>query len=108
DPGVGEGLVDQRGVLGVAITDEESDLKQVSAVLQVHDQVADGLPYPSVGGVRGGAENPYAPAGVVDGGEDVLELPGQSDGLDEVHREDRLGLRAQECSPGDGRAVWGR
>jgi hypothetical protein len=38
-----------------------------------------------MGGVRGGAEDPDVPAGVVDGGEDVLALPDQGDGLDEVH-----------------------
>jgi hypothetical protein len=47
-------------------------------------------------------------AGVVDGGEDVLALPGQGDGFDEVHRQDRLGLGAQEGSPGHGRALRGR
>lgn len=56
-------------------------------------------------GVRSGAENSYASTGVVDGGEDVLALPGQGDGLDEVDRQDPLGLRAQEASPRHGRAL---
>jgi hypothetical protein len=50
--------------------------------------------------MRGGAEN--APASVVDGGEDVLALAGESDGLDEVDRQDRLGLGAQQVDPCDG------
>ncbi|WP_330275954.1 hypothetical protein OG205_10240 [Lentzea sp. NBC_00516] len=33
---------------------------------------------------------------VVDGGENVLALTGKCDRLDEVHRQDRLSLRAQE------------
>jgi hypothetical protein len=57
--------------------------------------------------VRGGAENTDAPASVVDGSEDVLALSGEGDGLDEVHRQDRLGLGAQEASPRDGRPLRG-
>jgi hypothetical protein len=34
-----------------------------------------------MGGVRGGFENADASASVVDGGEDVLALPGECDGL---------------------------
>lgn len=46
-----------------------------SGTLQIHEQVADDLRHLSMGGVRGGAEDPYAPTGVVDGGEDVLPRP---------------------------------
>jgi hypothetical protein len=44
--------------------------------------------------VCGGAEHSDASVGVADRGEDVLALSGQGDGVDEVHREDRLGLGA--------------
>jgi hypothetical protein len=54
--------------------------------------VADGLRSPGMRGVRGGAENVDVSAGVVDGGEDVLALSDESDGFDEVDRQDRLGL----------------
>jgi hypothetical protein len=55
--------------------DEEPDPREVSGVLQVHEQVADGLRNPGMCGVRGGAENADAPASVVDGGEDVWRCP---------------------------------
>jgi hypothetical protein len=58
----------------------------VSGVLEVHEQVPDGLGDPGTGGVRSGADYPYTPAGVVDDGENVLTLTGQRDRLDEIHR----------------------
>jgi hypothetical protein len=57
DLGAAENLVDLRGLLGVAVADEEPDLCDVSGVVSVHDQVADGLRNPGVCGVRGRAEN---------------------------------------------------
>ncbi len=36
---------------------------------------------------------------------DVLALPGEGDGLDEVHREDGFGLGVKEGGPGDVRAL---
>jgi hypothetical protein len=59
-------------------------------------------------GVRGCAENAHAPTGMVNSGENVLAYAGQRDGLDEIHRQDHLGLRAQELGPRDGRSVWRR
>ncbi|WP_207312380.1 hypothetical protein [Lentzea alba] len=47
----------------------------MSGVLEVHEQVPDGLGDPCMGGVRSGAGYPYTPAGVVDDGENVLSLP---------------------------------
>ncbi|WP_173142404.1 hypothetical protein [Kibdelosporangium persicum] len=55
----------------------------------------------------GGVEDACLPAGVVDRGEDVLSRSGKGDGLDEVYRQDRFGLGAQDVSPRDGRPVWG-
>jgi hypothetical protein len=48
----------------------------------------------------GGAENADPAVGVLDDGEDVLALPGQGDGLDEVAGEQRFGLGAQEVGLG--------
>ncbi len=45
---------------------------------------------------------------MVDGGENVLALPDERDRFDEVHRQDRLSLRAQEVDPGDCRPVRAR
>jgi hypothetical protein len=55
-----------------------------------------------VGGVCGGAEDAHTPAGMVDGGENVLPLAGERDRVDEAHRQDRLRLRTHEVSPGNG------
>lgn len=56
-------------------------------------------------GVGCRAEDADTSAGVLDDGEDVLALPGQGEGLDEVHRQDRLGLGAQEAGPGNPRPL---
>jgi hypothetical protein len=50
--------------------------------------------------MRGGAEDADTAVGVLDDCEDVLALPGQGDGLDEVAGEQRFGLGAQEVGPG--------
>jgi len=59
-------------------TSQQPDLREVSGVLKVHEQVADGRGRPGMRGVRGDAENAHASAGMVDGGEDVLALPARS------------------------------
>src|SRR5438105_1678910 len=56
----------------------------------------------------GGVENADTPASVVDDSEDLLALPGERHCLDEVHRQDRLSLGAQEAGPGDGCPLRGR
>jgi hypothetical protein len=50
--------------------------------------------------MRSGAEDADTAVGVLDDCEDVLALPGQGDGLDEVAGEQRFGLGAQEVGPG--------
>ncbi|MEV1023021.1 hypothetical protein [Streptomyces sp. NPDC050264] len=105
DPGLREDLVDDGGVFRVAVADHELDGGEFPGIFEVHDQVLDCLGDPGMGGVGGGPEHTDASVGVVDGGEDVLTLPGEGDGLDEVHREDRLGLGLQESGPGDVRAL---
>lgn len=44
----------------------------------------------------------------LDGGEDVLALPGAPDGLDEVRGQDGVGLGAQEVGPGGRGPIRGR
>jgi hypothetical protein len=56
----------------------------------------------------GGAEDSDAAGGVLDGGEDVLALPGAPDGLDEVRGQDGVGLGAQEVGPGGRGPIRGR
>lgn len=108
DPDAAEDLVDQCRVLAVAVANEEPDPHDTSGVLEVHEQVSDRLGDPDMDGVRGRADYPYTATGVVDDGENVLALAGQRDHLDEVHRQDRLRLRAQEVDPGNGCPARGR
>jgi hypothetical protein len=96
------------GVLAVTITDEEPDLCEAAGVFEVHQEIPDGLCHPGVCWVRGCAENAHAPTGVVDSGEDVLACAGQRDGLDEIHRQDHLGLGVQDLGLCHGRSVWRR
>jgi hypothetical protein len=56
----------------------------------------------------GGAEHVDASGGVFDDGEDVLALPGQGDGLDEVAGEQGICLGPQEICPGGGPSVGSR
>ncbi|MFZ3561249.1 hypothetical protein [Streptomyces sp. BH055] len=101
DPGLGEDLVDGGGVFRVAVAGHELDGGELPGVFGIRDRVLDCLGDPGVGGVCGGAEYADGSVGVVDGGEGVLRLPGEGDGLDEVHCEYGFGLGAQECGPGD-------
>lgn len=66
-----------------------------AGVFEVYDEVAGGLGDP--GGVRVGcgAQDPDAAGCVFDGGEDVLALSGEGDGLDEVAGHEGVGLAAQ-------------
>src|ERR1017187_8520390 len=67
---------------------------------EVHQQVACLLGGPPAGGMLGDAEDADAPAAVLDHGQDVsLGAAGQAGG-EEVARQDRLGLGAQELRPG--------
>jgi hypothetical protein len=88
--------------------DKKPDSREVSGVLEVHEQVAESLGHPGMSGVRGGAKYSHPPADMVDDGENVLALPRQRDRLDEVHRQDHLSLRTQEVSPGSGRPARSR
>lgn len=103
DPGVGEDLVEQPGELPVPVADEERGFGL--GVFEVHGEVAGGLGHPHGGRVRRGAEDPDPAGGVLDDREDVLTLPVRGDRFEEVAREDRLGLGAQERGPGGGAAL---
>ena len=98
DPGVGEDLVEHGGELRVPVADQVLD--GCGCVFQVHGEVLRRLSDPGRGGMRGGTEDANTAGGVFDDGEDVLALPGQRDGLDEVAGEQRFGLGAQEAGPG--------
>jgi hypothetical protein len=92
DAGVGEDGVEQRRVPAVSIADEEAG--PAAGVLQVHGEVTHGLGNPRGGRVRGGAQDPYPPGGMLDDGQDLHPGTGQGHGFEEVSREDSLGLRA--------------
>jgi hypothetical protein len=55
-----------------------------------------------------GPENADPEGGVLDDGEDVLAPPGQGARPDEVARQQRVGLGAQEVGPGAGGPFGGR
>ena len=98
DVGAGEHGVEGGGELAVPVADQEPEL--LGAVAEVHQQVAGLLGDPGAGGVGGDPGDVHAAAAVLDHDEDVEAA--QEDGVDvgEVDREDRVGLRGQELSPG--------
>jgi len=97
-PAPARNRVERSGEVRAAVADHELD--PVRLLAEVHDQVA-GLPGgPFPGGMRSDSENPDAPAGVLDHGQDLsLGAIGQFR-REEVARQDRLGLGAQEQRPG--------
>jgi hypothetical protein len=58
------------------------------------DEVSYRLGDPGYGGVGGGAEHADAPIGVLDDGQDVVALPVEGDGFDEVAGQECAGLGA--------------
>ena len=70
--------------------------KEPVRVAEVHDQVAGLLGGPRPGGMRCDAEDADAPGGVLDDGQDVGLGAVEQIGGEEVARQDRLGLGAQE------------
>jgi hypothetical protein len=63
DAGIGEDRVEQGRVLAVPVADQV--LHPASGILDFHHEVPGGLGHPCRGGVRGRAEDPDAPAGVL-------------------------------------------
>jgi hypothetical protein len=76
------------------------NLTPVRLLAEVHDQVAGLLSGPFPGGMRSDSENPHAPAGVLDHGQDIGLGAIEQVRREEVARQDRLGLGAQEQRPG--------
>jgi hypothetical protein len=98
DPGTGEDRVERSGEVRTAVPDHELD--PVRMLAEVHDQVAGLLDGPFPGGMRSDSENPDAPAGVLDHGQDMGLGAIEQVRREEVARQDRLGLGAQEQRPG--------
>jgi hypothetical protein len=98
DVGAGEHGVEGGGELAVAIADQEPE--PADAVVEVHEQVTGLLGDPGPGGVGSDPGEVHAPAVVLDHDEDVEAA--EEGGVDvcEVDREDRVGLRGEELSPG--------
>ncbi|MFB4284967.1 hypothetical protein ACBJ59_57550 [Nonomuraea sp. MTCD27] len=97
DACVGEDSVHEGGELPIPVSDQKAC--SAACVFQVHHEVPDRLDHPVGGRVSGGAQYANAPAGVLDDGQDVLALPVQGDGLDEIAGEQSVGLGAQEVGP---------
>jgi hypothetical protein len=98
DPGIGEDRAECGGEVRAAVADHELD--PVRLLAEVHDQVAGLLGGPFSGGMQRDPENPDVPAGVLDHGQDVSLGAIEKVGREEVARQDRLGLGAQEQRPG--------
>ena len=94
DASVGEDRVERGGEVRAAVADHELDPVRLFA--EVHEQVAGLLGGPFPGGMQGDAEDADAPGRVLDHGQDIgLGAVEQVD-REEVARQDRLGLGAQE------------
>ena len=102
----GEYRVEGSGELAVSVADQESE--PVGVVAKVHEQVAGLLGDPGPGRVGGDAGDVHAAGAVLDHHQDVEAA--QKDGVDvgEVDREDRVGLRGEELSPGRSGPLRGR
>ena len=88
DASLAQDRVEDNRVLRVAVTNQILD--GATGVLKIHHKVACCLGNPVRGGMRRGAEDPYAAAGVLDRRENVLAPSGQRDGLHEVARQENL------------------
>ena len=102
-PGVLEHGVEQAGELAVAVPDQEP--RPAAGILKVHDEVLRGLGDPGGSGMRGCAQDPDPPAGVLDDRQHVQAGAAQGDGLEEVAGKQRIGLGAEEAGPGGGGAL---
>ena len=100
DPDVdtGEDRVERGGEFAVPVADQEP--VPVGAVAEVHEQVPSLLGDPGPGGMSGDPGDVQTARAVLNH-DDGVEAT-QEDGVDvgEVDREDRLGLRGQDLSPG--------
>ncbi|MET7336347.1 hypothetical protein [Nonomuraea sp. NPDC005650] len=97
DAAFGEDRVHEGGELAVPVSDQKAC--PAARILQVHHEIPDRLGGSVGGGVSGGSQHANAPAGVLEDGQDVLTLPVQGDGLDEIADQQGVGWRAQEVGP---------
>ncbi|MET9245631.1 hypothetical protein [Nonomuraea sp. NPDC003709] len=77
-------------------------------IVQIHHQVLYRLGDPVRAWVCRGPQHADAPGGVLDDGQDVLALPVQGDGFDEITGRQDVGLRTQEVGPAGGRPLGRR
>src|ERR1017187_2354747 len=82
------------GEVRAAVADHELD--PVRLLAEVHDQVAGLLGGPFPGRMQGDSEDADAPGGVLDHGQDIGLGAVQQVGREEVARQDRFSLKAQE------------
>jgi hypothetical protein len=78
----------------------DHELDPVRVLAEIHEQVAGLLGGPVPGGMERDSENPDAPAGVLDHGQDIGLGPIEQVGCEEVTCQDRPGLGTQEHRPG--------
>ena len=96
--GAGEDGVERGGELAVPVADQEPE--PIAAIAEVHQQVAGLLGDPGAGGVGGDPRDVHAAAVVFDDDEDVEAAQERGVDVGEVDREDGMGLRGEELSPG--------
>ena len=77
--------------LAVAVADEEPE--PPSGVVEVHEQVAGLLGEPGAGGMRGDAEDVYAPGAVFDDEERIPPVQGDGVEMEQIAGQDRVRLR---------------
>jgi hypothetical protein len=94
----GEHSVEGGGELAVAVTDEEPEASV--GVVEVHEQVAGLLGQPGSRRVRSDAQDVYPAGGVLDDEERVQPVQRDRVEMEQVARDDRLGLRVEELGPG--------
>jgi hypothetical protein len=98
DPGIGEDRVEGGREVRAAVADQE--LGPVGLLAEVHDQVACLLGCPFPGWMQSDSEDADAPGGVLYHGQNIGLGAAEQVGCEEVARQDRLGLGAQELRPG--------
>ena len=90
--------VERAGVFAITIPDQV--FERDTGVLQVHDEVSGHLGGPVRVGMGGGAQDTDPSARVLDDNEDVVSGAGECGRGEEVARQDRVRLTAEEAGPG--------
>jgi hypothetical protein len=92
------------GELRVPVTKQKPELPHV--VCQIHEQVAGLLGHPRPGRVGGDAQDVDAAGGKLDHEQHIQPPEQHRVDMEQVARQDPLGLDGQELSPGQPRAAW--